>query len=152
ITSVKDRIRRDLLLTDAFCGVLHDMGSGKFNPAAVRADSLDIALLRGAIRGGRIATPIVSREPTVAGYVALKPGLRWLLDRASTGSRDSLLRGLTNLTGPHHRDIRTVEINLERWRWERKPLGERYIYVNIPSFMVQVMLHDLPILESRAIV
>ena len=33
--------------------------------------------------------------------------------------------------------IRQVEVNLERWRWLPRPLGERFILVNIPTFELE---------------
>jgi murein L,D-transpeptidase YcbB/YkuD len=33
--------------------------------------------------------------------------------------------------------IRQIEMNLERWRWLPRPLGERFIVVNIPTFELE---------------
>lgn len=35
--------------------------------------------------------------------------------------------------------IKKMEINMERWRWLPRDLGERYILVNIPDFTVKVI-------------
>ncbi|MGH9313540.1 MAG: L,D-transpeptidase family protein [Vicinamibacterales bacterium] len=34
--------------------------------------------------------------------------------------------------------IRQLELNLERWRWLPRDLGERYIFVNVPEYRLEV--------------
>jgi murein L,D-transpeptidase YcbB/YkuD len=38
------------------------------------------------------------------------------------------------------KQIRQIELNLERWRWLPRDLGDRYILVNVPEFQLEV--HD----------
>jgi murein L,D-transpeptidase YcbB/YkuD len=49
--------------------------------------------------------------------------------------------------------IRTIELNMERWRWiPDSLLGDRYVMVNIPEFMLRVIEHDRPVLTMRVVV
>lgn len=48
--------------------------------------------------------------------------------------------------------VQQVMLNLERWRWLRRHLGERHILVNIADFKVEVVENGQPVMEMRAIV
>jgi murein L,D-transpeptidase YcbB/YkuD len=43
-------------------------------------------------------------------------------------------------------------MNLERWRWAPRELGDRYILINVPAYQLQVMEGDTPALAMRVIV
>ena len=43
-------------------------------------------------------------------------------------------------------------MNMERWRWAPRDLGDRYILINVPSYQLQVMEGDKPALAMRVIV
>ena len=43
-------------------------------------------------------------------------------------------------------------MNLERWRWAPRDLGDKYILVNVPAYQLQVMEGDKPTLAMRVIV
>ena len=45
-----------------------------------------------------------------------------------------------------------IRMNLERWRWMPRDLGERYVFVNVPAYQMQVVEGDKPVLAMRAIV
>ena len=49
-------------------------------------------------------------------------------------------------------EIDRIRMNLERWRWAPRDLGDRYVLVNIPSYMLQVVEGDRPVLAMRTIV
>ena len=40
---------------------------------------------------------------------------------------------------PVERRIRQVEVNLERWRWLPRDLGQKYIAINIADFSLAVV-------------
>jgi L,D-transpeptidase YcbB len=48
--------------------------------------------------------------------------------------------------------IRQIELNLERWRWLPRELGDRYILVNIPEMRLEVWEHGNVPLTMRVIV
>jgi murein L,D-transpeptidase YcbB/YkuD len=45
-----------------------------------------------------------------------------------------------------------VAMNLERWRWAPRDLGERHILVNVPMYQMQVIEDEKPVLAMRVIV
>ncbi len=59
---------------------------------------------------------------------------------------------LTALNTPVERRISEVMVNLERWRWLNRNLGERHILVNIANFSVEVVEDGTTVLDMRAIV
>jgi len=48
--------------------------------------------------------------------------------------------------------IERIKMNMERWRWAPRDLGERYILINVPSYQLQVMEGEQPALAMRVIV
>jgi murein L,D-transpeptidase YcbB/YkuD len=40
---------------------------------------------------------------------------------------------------PVQRRIRQIQLNLERWRWLPSSLGDRYVYVNVPEFRMELV-------------
>ena len=48
--------------------------------------------------------------------------------------------------------IRAILINMERWRWLPNDLGEFYVRVNVPEFMLRVVNDDGPVYTTRVIV
>ncbi len=48
--------------------------------------------------------------------------------------------------------IRSVLINMERWRWLPHDLGSFYVNVNIPEFMLRVMSDGKPSFTTRVVV
>ncbi len=47
--------------------------------------------------------------------------------------------------------IKQIKLNMERWRWLPRDLGERYIMVNTASYQLYVVEHDKPRLAMRVI-
>jgi murein L,D-transpeptidase YcbB/YkuD len=65
------------------------------------------------------------------------------------GLQAALVRERQNSTG--HEQV--LKMNLERWRWAPRDLGDRYILVNVPAYQMQVMEgDDKPVLAMRVIV
>ena len=48
--------------------------------------------------------------------------------------------------------IEQLKMNLERWRWAPRDLGDRYVLVNVPAYQMQVIEDDRPVLAMRVIV
>ena len=64
------------------------------------------------------------------------------------GLQAALQRERSNPTG--HLD--QIRMNLERWRWMPRDLGDRYIFVNVPAYQMQVMEGNTPALAMRVVV
>lgn len=58
---------------------------------------------------------------------------------------------LEELNLPVGHRIRQIELNMERWRWMR-PLGDRYVMVNIPDFTLRVVEGGRPVMTMRVVV
>jgi murein L,D-transpeptidase YcbB/YkuD len=48
--------------------------------------------------------------------------------------------------------VEKIRMNLERWRWMPRDLGDRYVLVNVPGYMLHVMEGDDTALAMRVIV
>lgn len=48
--------------------------------------------------------------------------------------------------------IRQMELNLERWRWLWRRLGNSYIIVNVPDFSLTAVRQWRPVIKMRAVV
>jgi murein L,D-transpeptidase YcbB/YkuD len=64
------------------------------------------------------------------------------------GLQAALVRELQTPSGKA--DI--LRMNLERWRWTPRDLGDRYVLINVPSYQMQVMEGETPVLAMRVIV
>lgn len=102
----------------------------------------------------------------IAGPVADEPTLTALLARATV--RNEVSAALTDLLPKHSeyralRDalaatppgdtarVRSLRVNLERWRWMPRDLGERHILVNVPGFSLKVIDRD-QLVDERAVI
>ncbi|WP_238524811.1 L,D-transpeptidase family protein [Halanaerobium hydrogeniformans] len=59
---------------------------------------------------------------------------------------------LEALNIPYEKRIKQIMINMERWRWLPKDLGERYIYVNISDYSLNVYEDNNIIMNMKTIV
>ncbi|MEO5603720.1 MAG: L,D-transpeptidase family protein [Cyclobacteriaceae bacterium] len=142
--SCEDLIRKELLLTDAFLWFSTELQFGlQRSQVSGLKDSLQIELLHQVITDGNLIHTLESLEPVHAAYQSLKEGLRITLDSIRSIDDDSVLR---------MGKIRLISINLERWRAETSDLRSRYILINIPSFMLEVVENDSTVLSSKVIV
>ena len=48
--------------------------------------------------------------------------------------------------------IRTIELNLERWRWLPDSMPARYLMVNVPDFRLDVIENGTPVMDIRVVV
>ena len=90
-------------------------------------------ILAEALAGSRVPDSLAALAPTHPQYKGLQVALA--NERRQPTGRENLIR-----------------LNLERWRWAPRDLGERYILVNVPSYQLQVMEGDRPKLAMRVVV
>ncbi len=56
------------------------------------------------------------------------------------------------LNTPAESYVQKIEINMERWRWLPRNLGERYIFVNIANFEMAVIEFQKAVLDMKVVV
>lgn len=159
IRTLKDKLhfaknvcRLEALLTDAYLGMARNIYYGKTTRSTEQADSVTKLSLEGYAHGGELKTCILLGEPSFAGYRSLRRGLEQLIDSLPPDLRLDVLSNSPRVPKDLRNKIRIIEINLERWRLEKVAYGSRYIFVNIPAFMLYVVENDSVILESRIVV
>lgn len=148
----------DLLLTDAFFRIANHLKFGRLYPDSLKRytasrldDSLQITLLKNALLKNEIKNALESQEPKYDKYRQLQQFLRRILISTDSTEREILLSGHHVDTSVISANFMTLEINLERWRWESQLKG-RHIAVNIPSFLLDVVEEDSIVFKSKVIV
>lgn len=145
--------RLDIILTDAFFSIAHDLKRGRIpRKGNTELDSTQTALLTDTLKPKDIKSTLASQEPPHKGYVALKGALNNLLDTVNLTDQNLLLYGITNDSIEVHRIAQRIEINLERWRNENESLANTYTWINIPAYMFYVIEDQSVVMESRVIV
>lgn len=89
-------------------------------------------LLRSALAAHNIATALNGLLPTHPQYAALKAAL------AKAPADDQVARD-------------RIRLNMDRWRWLPRDLGEKYIIVNVPSFHATLVQDGVTRWKQRAI-
>ena len=130
----------DAKLTYAYLRYAADLIGWSTSPAQVSRNWLtdpkeeDLAArLSAALEGNRVRPSLEELAPSHPQY----KGLQAALDRERQTPGGNIDR---------------ILMNLERWRWAPRDLGDRYILVNVPAYMLQVMEGDTPALSMRVIV
>jgi murein L,D-transpeptidase YcbB/YkuD len=135
-------IRKEVLLTDAFFSLAFKLKHG-FQKVPSDTDSIAAVMLNKSVLGENIKNILESQEPASIGYASLKKGLRLMFDSAEEHNIDSVTL---------QEKIRLISINLERWRADPAEINGRYIFINIPSYMLDVVEKDSVALTSKVIV
>lgn len=151
LNSVENILRLEALLTDAYITVSRHIAFGKTIVSTRNMDSVAISSLERYAQGGGLDDNITAGEPSLPGYRSLKHGLGQLLDSLETEERKTVLQNSSVAYENMRRRLETIDVNLERWRSE-KDFGSRYIFINIPAFMLYLVENDSVILQSKVIV
>lgn len=128
----------DIFLTDGFFSLRHDLKYGRNNPSNPY-DSLERNILQKRVAENSVVQYLKMNEPQHATYKNLKIHLA------------KILREKGHEAIEVKDTIQTLFSNLERWRWE-SPFPDRFIFVNVPSFMMKVVDKNEVVLESKVIV
>lgn len=130
----------DTKLTYAYLRYAADLLGWSTSPAQVsrhwqaKPKEEDLATrLTDALSGNSIRESLEALAPTHPQYKGLQA---------------ALAREREQPTG----QIDRIRMNLERWRWAPRDLGDRYVLVNVPAYMLQVMEGERPALSMRVIV
>lgn len=146
------RLSRDVLLTDAFVSLYLDLSAGRTTRHTQASRLRALHALPRLVEEGRVVAALRGVEPTYTDYRWLRKGLAAIIDAADSGNRQQLQAGEIIGVAPVFTQVAIVEANLERWRQERKSFGTQYVWVNVPSLMVEVFDQDRIVMTSRAIV
>ena len=87
--------------------------------------------LADAVAGNQVRASLEALAPTHPQYKGLQAALLGEQDPAN---------------------VEKIKMNLERWRWAPRDLGQKYVLINVPAYQMQVMETDQPTLAMRVIV
>jgi len=136
-----DPVRMSVEATDRFNRVSWDLAMGHVARSArkqwfVVDKDLDAArqdaLLRSALAGRSIRPALDGLLPTHPQYAALKSALE--MTPATETSR-----------------LNRIRLNMDRWRWLPRDLGQKYIIVNVPGFHATLVENGVNRWKHRAI-
>ena len=120
------------------------------------------SVLRDLIGSTNPGDALALYNPQQAGYQLLKSKLVAMREMTASITTSPSVRSPSAV----HKPVRTTTAmvaqdpvmpfeliaNMERWRWVERDLGDRYIEVNLPEFMVHVVDHGVIVHTTRAII
>ena len=137
LASTNDADARDVLASDAFLRLASNLSRGAVDPEFLRAawcaePKIDLAaVLQAALDNSNVEATIENLAPDDPRYQRLREELRITPEKKR---RDQL------------------KANLERWRWMPRPLGDRYVIVNIAGFHLDVYDHGTNVITMKTVV
>ncbi len=148
LTSTREAQRMDALLTDAFLMLAVDL---KYGATVHRtADTVQQRLLDRAVRDDNPVRILTLQQPGCEGYRLLRVAMLATID--SLRLNGALLSDTVFTRFRQGEILGIMAANLERWRLETPFVPDRYIFINIPSFTLNVIEDNNIKLESRVIV
>jgi murein L,D-transpeptidase YcbB/YkuD len=146
--------RMESLLTDSFFAFAHHLKNGqldretmKLNNPQIEENEVKIEFLETALKAPSIKSELENLEPSHPHYHKLKVSLHEKLD-----SYNNIALWAGKKTEAMRQDILKVALNMERWRWEDEIFPDRHIFVNLPSYKLEVWENGKVSLESKVIV
>ena len=141
----------DVRLSYAFLRVAADLAHGRVSPAEVskqyfgsrqREDLL--GRLREAVDSRAVRQTLSILVPTHPQYTGLQLALARYRAAAPEG---------VEAAGPGHAwRVRQIEMNMDRWRWAPRDLGEQHIVVNVAGYDLHAIEGYRPVLAMRVVV
>jgi len=131
----------DAAASTLFRKIARDLAAGVVQPSArvrwrIPGPILDAAIVDAAIEAATasdsVASSLLAYEPPHADYRALKAALA--------------------LAGDDDRRARRLALNMERWRWMPRDLGDDYVFINIPAFEAIIVRGGIEVSRRRVIV
>lgn len=132
----------DLRLTYAFLTYAADLLGWRTSPRTIdrnwlasprTADLLDE--LRAGLENNRVGDTLDALAPAHPQYTGLQAALARARDETSEEAA-----------------VTKIRMNLERWRWLPRDLGDRHILINVPAYQMQVVENGKPVMAMRVIV
>ena len=146
----KELAEADLLYTIAAFHYMSDVFDGRISPRALdaswvttpRKGDLD-SILTTALANNNVAEAMRALAPTTEQYVKLRQARAVLAKRFASGEDSTQFAEAR---------LRQVELNMERWRWMPRTLGDRHLVVNIPEYLLRVVDGGRPAFDMRVVV
>jgi len=135
----EDQARLDRIATDTFLLLATHLRDGRTPNAARKqwfmvdsdGDSEPLlSLLSTTLRAGSIPETLAALDPLHPDFAVLKASLA----RAKAA------------------DANAIRVNMERWRWMPRTLGERYVVSNVPEYLTRVVHGGTIIATHKAVV
>ncbi|HKX88135.1 MAG TPA: L,D-transpeptidase family protein [Sphingopyxis sp.] len=135
-----DQAKLDKTATDSFLLLATHLRDGRTPNAARKqwfmvdsdGDSEPLlSLLTAALGAGTVRETLASLDPVHPDFVTLKASLK----KAKTTA-----------------DANAIRVNMERWRWMPRSLGERYVVSNVPEYLTRVVHGGTIIATHKAVV
>lgn len=148
----------DVTATEELFAYAKDLATGRVEPSrvdptwALAPPKLDLpAALEPAFAGGgrgRLSRRLEDLAPPHPQYRELREELASLHERAAhaDGPEEASRRGA--VAGR----IRTIELNMERWRWLPRDLGDPHLEVNVAGFRLRVVAGGKTVLTMPVVV
>lgn len=153
VTTESEMIRTELLLSDAFVTMTWQLKQGRIAPVNWNSKDTTIYALFSSVKAtGKVNSILRTQEPIHIQYDRLKTALRLVLDTLSFETRHRVLLGEVSDSLLGFKEIRAIEINLERWRQVASSLPATYLMVTIPAFKAEVWKEGKISWSSRVIV
>lgn len=149
-SDIASRARLDVLLTNGFISFVDDLTGARTSRHV--GDTLRAIAMVDSARAVGVMNVVKRFEPTIEGYVNLKQALNQMLDTIPDADRMLLMQGHTYDSSTVQQMVRTIEINMERWRKEKEPWTSPHVLVNIPAYMFYVKEDGSTVLSSKVVV
>lgn len=135
-----DQARLDKLATETFLLLATHLRDGRTPNAARKQWFMTdsdaeteplLALLTAALGAATVPETLASLNPVHPDFAALRASLK----KAKTSA-----------------DANAIRVNMERWRWMPRDLGERYVVSNVPEYLTRVVHGGTVIATHKAVV
>lgn len=135
-----NNIQLDKVATDSFLLLATHLRDGRTPNAArkqwfmVDSDAENeplLPLLTTALLGNSVPESLAGLDPVHPDFIALKASLKSTKAAA---------------------DANAIRVNMERWRWMPRDLGERYVVSNVPEYVTRVVHGGTIIATHKAVV
>ncbi|WP_374524133.1 L,D-transpeptidase family protein [Sphingopyxis sp.] len=135
-----DQDRLDKVATDSFLLLATHLRDGRTPNVARKqwfmtdSDTKDtplIGLLTSALTTGGVAETLTGLDPVHPDFAVLKAALK---------------------TAKTPADANAIRVNMERWRWMPRNLGDRYVVSNVPEYLTRVIHGGTVIATHKAVV
>lgn len=135
-----DQAQIDKVATDSFLLLATHMRDGRTPNAARKqwfmtdSDQQNtplIPLLTSALVSGTVPQALVGLDPIHPNFAVLKASLK---------------------TAKTPADANAIRVNIERWRWMPRDLGDRYVVSNVPEYLTRVVHGGAIIATHKAVV